>query len=122
MNLAIECVTKKFATFSGRARRKEYWLYILLYLILLFVAIVIDVLIGTYDEASGLGAISGILSLVFIIPSMAVSIRRLHDTERVGWWVLISFIPILGSIWFVILMCLKGTDGVNHYGPDPLVS
>ena len=122
MNLVIACVTRKYATFSGRARRKEYWLFILFYLILILVAIAIDVGIGAYDEASGLGVVSGIFSLAIFIPGLAVAIRRLHDTDRVGWWMLISLIPIVGAIWFIVLMCLKGTDGENRFGPDPLIS
>jgi uncharacterized membrane protein YhaH (DUF805 family) len=122
MNLVLKCYTSKYAAFSGRASRKEYWLFILSLIIFTFIAIGIDISTGTYDEVSGYGLVSGLISLALIIPSIAVAIRRLHDTNRVGWWILLSFIPLIGQIWFIVLMCLKGTEGKNRFGTDILSS
>jgi uncharacterized membrane protein YhaH (DUF805 family) len=122
MNLAIECITKKYATFTGRATRKEYWLFILLIMVAAIIGVVIDIATGTFDEVTGYGLVSGIITLASIIPTFAVAIRRLHDTDRVGWWILLSFVPLIGQIWFIILMCLKGTEGDNRFGSDLLVA
>ncbi len=107
-------VLKRYALFSGRARRKEYWMYTLIY-------ILIAVVLGFLDEMlGGAGVLGLLLALGLFVPSLAVTVRRLHDTERSGWWVLIVFVPIVGAIVLVVFMCLAGTPGSNPYGPDPL--
>lgn len=118
MNLALECVTRKYATFSGRARRAEFWLFSLAYIIFYLIMIGIDLGVSTFDPVSGYGFFSIVFALAMIIPYLAVSIRRLHDTDRRGWWVLIGFVPVIGGIWIFVLYCLKGTDGENRFGPD----
>ena len=122
MDLIIGCVTQRYATFSGRARRKEYWLYYLAWGVLAAITIGIDINAGTFFEEEGIGVVSGILFLVLLIPTWAVNIRRLHDTDRSGYWWLIAMIPLIGTIWFIVLMCLRGTEGENRFGPDPLAS
>jgi len=77
--------------------------------------------VGTFDSVSGFGLLSGIFTLAIIVPSLAVSVRRLHDTNRTGWWLLLSIIPILGTIVLVVFWCLRGTQGQNDYGDDPLI-
>lgn len=105
----------KYAEFSGRARRQEYWLFVLLYVILSIVAGVIDAVLGTE-------AVTLILGLALLIPSVAVLIRRLHDLDRTGWWALFMFLPILGTLLLLVFCVMKGTEGPNRFGPDPLAS
>ena len=111
----------KYAQFSGRSRRKEFWLFYLMLMIATVVLTGVDILIGTFDSVSGFGLLSGIFTLAIIVPSLAVSVRRLHDTNRTGWWLLLSIIPILGTIVLVVFWCLRGTQGQNDYGDDPLI-
>ena len=110
---------KKYATFEGRARRKEYWLFALFNVLVAFVAGIIDGLTGTFDEEIGMGLLGGLYALAVILPSIAVTVRRLHDTSRSGWWILISFVPILGVIVLFVFMVLDSTPGANSYGPNP---
>jgi uncharacterized membrane protein YhaH (DUF805 family) len=118
MNWYLE-VLKKYAVFDGRARRKEYWFFYLFYIIFAIVLIIIDGMTGTLNEETGIGVLSSIFLLAMIIPGLAVAVRRLHDTDRSGWWIFISLIPLIGGIWFLVLMVLDGTSGQNQYGPDP---
>jgi len=118
MNWYLE-VLKKYAVFSGRARRKEYWFFVLFNFIFAVVLAFIDGMIGTFDPETGYGVLSGIYGLAVIIPGIAVTIRRLHDTDRSGWWLLILFIPLIGAVWLLVLMVIDGTSGQNQYGPDP---
>jgi len=108
---------KKYAVFSGRSRRKEYWFFVLFAVIISIVLGVIDTMIGT--QAGGIGILSGIYALAILIPSIAVSVRRLHDIDKTGWWILIGFIPIIGTIILLIFAFLPGTAGDNKYGADP---
>ncbi len=109
-------VVKKYAVFSGRARRKEYWMFFLIYVL---IAIVLGLIEGMLGDRSFLSALLGI---ALFVPSLAVTMRRLHDTDRSGWWVLIGFIPLVGGIVLLVFMCLAGTSGSNRYGEDPLVA
>jgi uncharacterized membrane protein YhaH (DUF805 family) len=120
MNLVVQCITKKYAEFSSRASRKEFWLFFLFYIIAWVVLSVIDGLVGTYDVESGFGMFSGIYMLATLVPYLAVCVRRLHDTDRSGWWLLVSLVPLIGAIWFIVLCCLKGSDEENRFGADPL--
>lgn len=119
MNWYIK-VLKHYAVFSGRARRKEYWFFVLFNSIVALALLIIDQQAGNYDPESNTGLLNSIYSLLVLIPSIAVSVRRLHDTDRSGWWLLLLFIPIVG--WLVILLFLvfKGSDGENRFGNDPL--
>ena len=150
---------KRYAQFSGRARRKEYWMYTLLIIIASVICLVLDNMLGLNKifggspgtpAASQMGVLRLILTLGTFIPSLAVSVRRLHDTNRTGWWLLVFLVPyalgiallaygaatgqfgllaiagILSLIGFIlaivllVFMCLPGTSGANDYGPDPL--
>ena len=109
----------KYFQISGRARRKEYWLFVLLVFLLSFVTLFIDMMligsgIASYEFASI------ITNIFLIIPSITVLIRRLHDIERSGWWILLILIPFLGAIVLFIFTLLRGTDGDNEYGEDPI--
>ena len=118
MNWYIE-VLKKYAVFSGRARRKEYWFFVLFNVIISFVLTVIDAATGTYDETVGAGILSGIYLLAIFIPSLAVAVRRLHDTGRSGWWLLVGLIPLVGWILTLIWYLSDSEVGENKYGPNP---
>jgi uncharacterized membrane protein YhaH (DUF805 family) len=124
---------RRYADFSGRSRRKEYWMFVLLLMIVYFALALLmsaGILGGTDAETGEVGLLGslfagtgGILLLVVVvaafIPSLAVTVRRLHDQDKSGWWVLINFIPYIGGIVILVLMCLDGTRGPNRFGPDP---
>jgi uncharacterized membrane protein YhaH (DUF805 family) len=124
MSLMFEPL-KKYAQFSGRARRSEYWLFTLF---IILVEIVYLVLVsvaggGTSGNMNGLGmALTGLYGLFIlgvIIPSLAVGFRRLHDTDRSAWWLLIALLPFIGGLVLLVFNVLPGTTGPNKYGPDP---
>lgn len=106
-------VLKKYAVFDGRARRKEYWMFLLFNMIALAVLCGIDFAIGTFP------LLYAVYALGVLCPSLAVSIRRLHDTGKSGWWILISLVPVIGGFWFLYLMVIDGNPGDNLYGPSP---
>jgi len=110
---------KNYAVFSGRARRAEYWYFALFYLIFYAVAAIVDVMTGSFDRASGIGICTGILTLAFLIPSLSVSVRRLHDTGRTGWWLLIAFIPLVGAIILLVFLAQESEAGGNRFGANP---
>jgi uncharacterized membrane protein YhaH (DUF805 family) len=119
MNWFIEVLTRKYATFEGRARRKEYWYFTLFYCIAIFGLVVVDVVAGTFSEELEIGLFSGLLILATIVPSLAVTVRRLHDTNRRGWWILISFVPFVGALVLLVFMVLDSQPGANRFGPNP---
>lgn len=102
---------KKFADFSGRARRKEYWMYFLFYMIFYIGLAIIDGVVGTMFLAF-------IFSVVMLIPSISIATRRLHDTGRSGWWQLIALIPLVGAIVLIIFL-VQDSHADNSYGPNP---
>jgi uncharacterized membrane protein YhaH (DUF805 family) len=112
-------VLKKYAEFSGRAQRAEYWYYVLFYLLITFVLSIIDGMAGTFDDDSGVGILSGLFILGTLIPSLAVTVRRLHDTDRSGWWILLNLVPLVGGVIVLVFTCLDSTPGDNKYGPNP---
>jgi uncharacterized membrane protein YhaH (DUF805 family) len=105
-------VLSQYAQFNGRARRKEYWFYALFN----FIVSLLLTLIGRLIHLNWLDYLYGLL--VFI-PTLAVTVRRLHDTGRRGWWILIELIPIIGTIILLIFVCLDSQPGTNKYGPNP---
>jgi uncharacterized membrane protein YhaH (DUF805 family) len=111
MNWYLE-VLKKYAVVSGRARRSEYWYFVLFNLIIFIILTIIDYAINS-------AILSTIYSLAVLIPSIAVAVRRLHDTNRTGWWLLIGLIPIIGFIVLLIFMVQDSQKGENQYGPNP---
>lgn len=110
---------KKYAVFSGRATRSEYWFFCLFQLIFTFVAIFLDLVIGINIPGINSGLLNTIYVLAIIIPSIAVSVRRLHDTGRSDWMIFINLIPIAGGIWYFVLTVLDSNPGDNKYGPNP---
>lgn len=105
-------VLKQYADFNGRARRKEFWMFVLFNLLASLALSFVGYIIGN-------SFLSTIYALAVFIPGLAVSIRRLHDIGKSGWMVLIALIPIIGAIWLIVLYATEGTYGENQYGPDP---
>ena len=110
---------KKYAVFSGRSRRKEYWYFYLFYILFIFVLSFIDVMIGTYDAVAEIGLFGGVFVLFMLIPLLAASVRRLHDTDRSGWWLLIALIPLIGPIVILVFTLQDSKPGENQYGSNP---
>ncbi|MDX1593762.1 MAG: DUF805 domain-containing protein [Gammaproteobacteria bacterium] len=113
-------VLRNYFVVEGRARRKEYWFFFLFAVIFSIGFAIVDVLFGTFDPETGYGLFQGLYSLAILIPSITVGVRRLHDTDRSGWWLLIGLLPILGAIVLIVFFVLPGTRGSNRFGPDPL--
>lgn len=106
-------VLKKYAVFSGRACRTEYWMFFLFnFTITLALGLVAGIL-------KGAGVLSALYSLAVLLPNIAVSFRRLHDTGRSGWWLLISFIPLIGAIILIVFFVTDSQPEKNQYGPNP---
>ena len=116
-------VLKKYAVFSGRARRKEYWMFFLFNFIFSLVAGLLDMVIFVMAFWGfgfwGVGPIGVVYAIAVFVPGLAVSVRRLHDIGKSGWYLLINLIPIAGPIWFLVLVCLDSQPGDNAYGPNP---
>ncbi len=112
-------VLKNYATFSGRARRKEYWMFFLFNLIFAIVAAILDNILGIAIKSIGYGPIYIIYALAVFIPGLAVAVRRLHDMGKSGWMFLVIFIPIAGFIWLLVLLVTDSQPGENQYGPNP---
>ncbi|HLS30133.1 MAG TPA: DUF805 domain-containing protein [Flavobacteriaceae bacterium] len=110
---------RKYAEFNGRARRKEYWMFVLFNMIFSFVAAVIDNLAGIAIPEMGYGLFYGLFVLVMFIPGLAVTVRRLHDIGKSGWMFFVVLIPLIGGIWLFILMLTDSDPGVNQYGANP---
>lgn len=112
-------VIKKYFVFNGRARRKEYWYFFLFNLLIAYAFSLADMFTGTIDPDTGYGILSGFYSLAIFIPSIAVGVRRLHDTNRSGWWLLIVLIPIIGAITLLVFCALDSDPNENQYGINP---
>ena len=115
---AIAAGFGNYVNFSGRAARPEYWYFVLFLVIVGIITAIIDL---TVFGAEQIGPTNAIFSLATILPSLAVTIRRLHDIGRTGWWVLLSFVPLVGIIILIIWWCRQGEAGPNAYGPPPAV-
>jgi uncharacterized membrane protein YhaH (DUF805 family) len=118
MNWYLE-VLRKYAVFEGRAQRKEYWFFVLFSVLISIGLTIIDTTTGLFDAKAGIGLLSGIYSLAVLIPSIAVGVRRLHDINRSGWWLLISFIPLIGTIVLIVFLATDSKPEANQYGPNP---
>jgi len=127
---------KRYAQFSGRSRRKEYWMYVLFLVLAAIVLGIIESILGLgghavlasetgasgafYGAIVNRGILSNLFTLATFIPSLAVAVRRLHDTNRSGWWYLLIFVPLIGAIVLLVWFCTAGTSGPNDYGDDPM--
>jgi uncharacterized membrane protein YhaH (DUF805 family) len=110
-------VLKKYAVFVGRARRKEYWYFSLFSFLIAAVLGVIDFSTGMYAHGNGL--LNSLYSLAILIPGLAVTVRRLHDTGKSGWWILIGFVPLAGAIVLLVFTVEDSQPGENQYGSNP---
>ena len=112
-------VLKQYADFSGRARRKEYWMFVLFNIIFGVIIMFLGRALGITFKEIGYGPLYLLYSLALLIPGLAVAVRRLHDISKSGWMVLISLIPIVGAIWLIVLLATDSVPGENQYGPNP---
>jgi len=111
---------RRYAEFSGRSRRKEYWMFVLFQIIVGVVLGIIEGAVGLSGTIAGAyGPLSLLFGLAMLIPGIAVGIRRLHDTDRSGWWLLIALVPLIGAIVLIVFFVMDGTRGPNRFGPDP---
>jgi uncharacterized membrane protein YhaH (DUF805 family) len=112
---AIAAGFSNYVTFAGRANRSEYWYWALFVALFQIPAAIIDTVIGV-------NVMTSVFGLATFLPSLAVAVRRLHDLDRTGWWILLSLIPVVGWIILIIWDCTKGTEGPNRFGPDRLAA
>jgi uncharacterized membrane protein YhaH (DUF805 family) len=112
-------VLNNYAVFGGRARRKEYWYFTLFNFLAFFALTIIDGVIGSFNSEAGIGLLGGIYSLAVLIPFIAVSVRRLHNTNRSGWWLFIELIPLIGTLVLLIFMVQDSQQSDNQYGLNP---
>lgn len=117
MNLpnAVASVLRNYVNFSGRASRSEYWYWTLAYMLLMMPLAVIDQHLNRGTEMGKMSLVVGLLSLALFLPNLAVTIRRLHDTDHSGWWILLSFTGV-GVLVLLYWYCCAGTDGANRFG------
>jgi uncharacterized membrane protein YhaH (DUF805 family) len=118
MNWYFE-VLRKYAEFGGRARRQEYWTYMPLTLLIGVVLAAADEVTGLNEATGGLGPLRALYALAVLIPGLAVSVRRLHDIGRSGWWLLMAFLPLVGPVILMLFMVRPGDTEANDYGDDP---
>ena len=113
MQWYLTVMTQKYADFAGRARRREYWMFFLVYFVLTLVVGVVEGFLGIGGYATAL------VALAHLLPSLAVTVRRLHDGGRSGWWILLALLPVLGSLVLLYFMLIDGEPQSNAYGPSP---
>lgn len=118
MSWFIEAL-KKYAVFSGRSRRKEYWFFYLFYVIFFLVIYMLLIALIMITRTPWVAYLLNIYTLGMLIPHLSVAVRRLHDTGHSGWWYFIALVPIIGGIWFLVLVCTDSDPGGNKYGPSP---
>ena len=123
MEWYLRVMRDNYANFKGRARRREYWMFVLVQTIIMIGLMILDSVLGLDFELQGISLGYGYLYLigfiVHFIPSLAVLVRRLHDVGKSGWFYFISLIPFIGAIWLLILFCTEGQKQDNKWGPDP---
>ena len=118
-------VINQYSDFSSRARRQEYWMFALFNIVFAIIALMLDIFLGTTFEIQGLSIGTGFVSIVYslfvLIPNLALSVRRLHDVGKSGWFLLIAFIPFIGGVWLLILFLTDSQAETNQWGPNPKV-
>jgi uncharacterized membrane protein YhaH (DUF805 family) len=112
---AIATCLRKYAVFSGRASRSEYWFFVLFETLLFAILIILDIV----AFRGFMNVLLTLALLILFLPRLAVLVRRLHDTDKSGWWMLIPLVPVIGSIWLIVILCRRGTDGANRFGMGP---
>lgn len=123
---AVKSAYSNFANFSGRAQRSAYW-WFTLFNFIVFIVLALAEGGGSFNSGDGSvqfvvvgGLFSGIWSLVNFIPGLSLSVRRMHDLDKSGWWLLILLVPLIGAIVVLVWFCARGTIGANRFGSDPL--
>lgn len=127
---SIRTCFSKFVTWQGRAVRSEYWYFVLFCVLSQIAAAVIDGVLGTgfkmtnpmtgMEQSAGYGWVYVLTTLALFLPSLAVLVRRLHDTDHSGWWYWFVLVPLIGVIMIIVWLCSRGTSGNNNFGSDPL--
>src|SRR5215510_2111514 len=112
---------RNYINFSGRASRSEFWFFLLFSILTSLVGGIADYFLFNALAREGIGPIQLVTSLALLLPGLAMSARRLHDVDRTGWWLLITF-TIISDVWLIIWWCTKGTTGRNRFGPNPLAA
>ena len=107
-------VLSKYAVFDGRAGRQEFWMFVLF-------SVIVSIIVTIIGNVIHLPFLGGLYGLAVLLPSLGVEIRRLHDIDKSGWWVLIGLVPLIGGIWLLVLLCLAGKPGPNRFGSNPSV-
>ena len=113
MHWYLKVMTQNYANFSGRARRMEYWMFFLVYAL---ITLVLGVLEGVFNIV---GTLTAVCALAHLLPSLAVTVRRLHDTNRNGWWAALALVPVVGPLVLLYFAVLPGDLQPNNYGPNP---
>ena len=119
MNYYIDCLTKKYCCFSGRARRKEYWMFVRFNFIAALVIGFVGGFLAGLTNVTAFAFLGTIYNIAVIVPSMGLLFRRLHDIGKSGWWWLIGLVPFVGWIVIIVFCCLDSQPGDNQYGPNP---
>lgn len=109
-------ITERYADFQGRSRRSEFWWFILFYFLLI---LVLNFVIGGISETLG-SILTFVVWAALLVPNIAVGVRRLHDIDRTGWWLLVGLIPVIGTVILLVFFVQRGTAGTNRFGPDPI--
>lgn len=118
---AVRTCFAKYATFSGRAPRSEFWWFVLFTVLVNFALGVVDrAIFGIAPDGQPVSILGALFSLAVLLPTIAVGVRRLHDLDRTGWWYLLILIPVLGALVLLFFFVQRGTVGANRFGPDPL--
>jgi len=112
-------VLKKFTKFSGRSRMSEFWMFTLINFIFMILALIIDNVTGIILRPLPFGTFFIIYTLLVFLPGLALLVRRMHDVGKSGWFVLLSLIPLIGTVWLLALCITEGNPGDNKYGPSP---
>lgn len=121
MDIFLSVLKTKYAQFEGRARRKEFWMFYLFQILSYLVAMLVMFTLSSLgDIFAGIGLFVYVgVAIALVIPSLAVTVRRLHDVNKSGWMIFIGLIPLIGFILMLVWLCTEGTRGPNQYGPDP---
>jgi len=112
-------VLKKFSKFNGRSRMSEFWIFTLINFVFMGIALILDYAIGKILTPVPFGIIFSIYALLVFLPCLSVFVRRMHDVGKSGWFVLLSFIPVIGTVWLLALCITEGNAKRNEYGPNP---
>ena len=116
MNYWLECWSKKYAVFAGRARRKEYWMFVLFNVL---IGMAIGFVMGLFGAVENIRIVNNLICLAALLPGLSAGVRRLHDIGKCGWWMLIALVPIVGPLVLIVFFCRDSQQGDNAYGANP---